>query len=380
MIIDLDRAPASTPPPRARRLRPAAALVLALALLLGPDHPQRPVPPLERVATTEKATGTWELTEDTLYSTRPLENGRVDILAQDLDTGRLRWRRQAEWLGRRPVLAVSGSVVVIGVDTGGAVIVADARTGADAVTNLELALPAGDGLLLWDRDARLGFRDAASGEVAWWRTVHRAPASAAADERHLVVLEDTGGAVTLRRSDGRVVGRTDQASPLGEQSQIRIIGDRAYLYGDRAVTALHLPDLTEVWSVPSTLPKHVEPCGTRVCVTGGSGLHALDPEDGSVTWTDVHWAAWVDGLALRIDGQVAVLDPETGAVRAGLGPGFPLGDLLLRPSGDGLHLIDWHTGETRGVLPGALSSACRRSHRHLACQQPNGMLQVWRLP
>ncbi|GAA0471346.1 hypothetical protein Aca07nite_20270 [Actinoplanes capillaceus] len=381
MIIDLD-VPGPPPDPvrRPRPWRPASALVLALTLLLGPDHLERPVPPLERVATTETATGSWLLTDDTVYSTRTLANGKVDVLAHDLTTNRLRWRRQTEWFGAMPALSVSGSAVVVGGNLGGAPVVADTRTGADAATGLQAALPAGDAVVLWDEESRLGLRDPVTNEVAWRRPFYQAPESAAADGRYLVVLEETGGAVTLRRSDGRVAGRNDQASPSGEPSEIRIVGDHAYLLGEYALTALHLPDLTEMWTVRSVIPKFVDPCGTHICVSGGGGLHALNPEDGSVTWTDVHWKSWTDGFALSIDGEATLLDPETGATRTGLGPGLPLGDLLLRPTGDGLRLIDWHTGQTRGAISGTLSTACRRTGVHLACQQSDGLIQVWRLP
>ncbi|MBO3738470.1 hypothetical protein [Actinoplanes flavus] len=381
MIIDLD---VPGPPPetarRPRLWRPASALVLALALLFGPDHPERPVPPLERVATTENASGAWLLTEDTVYSTRTLANGRVDVLAHDLATNRLRWHRRTDWFGGMPALSVSGSAVLVGGNIGSAPVVADTRTGADAATALQTALPAGDALALWDDESRLGLRDPATNEVAWWRPFHQAPASAAADRRYLVVLEETGGAVTLRRSDGRVAGRTDQASPYGGPSEIRIVGDQAYVLGEYSLTALRLPDLRQMWTVRAAIPKSVEPCGTRICVSGGGGLQAIHPGDGSVAWTDVHWKSWTDGFALTIDGQVTLLDPETGAAGTGLGPGLPFGDLLLRPAGDGLRLIDWRTGQTRGAISGTLSTACRRTGVHLACQQSDGLIQVWRLP
>ncbi|MFC4064084.1 outer membrane protein assembly factor BamB family protein [Actinoplanes subglobosus] len=375
-MIDLDQvAPPARPAPPSTRVLPAVLVVL-LAFLLGPSAPVPGVRNLIEVAATAGPSGTWLLTGTTLYSTQARTGGRMDVVAWSLDSGKALWQRDLDWFAGIPALTEVGPALVVSGNDDTRIL--DVRTGEDRVDprTYSVARMAGDRIALWDgATGILAFHDPATDRTVWSRDLPDPPHAVAATGGHLLIVTDSA-VYALDLRDGRTDHYTDQAVAAGGTPVVRVIGGRAYLLGDDTVTMV---GVDARWTVPVLLPRAAVPCGTLVCVSGGPGLSAIDPVDGHVVWANTDWIGGEDGIVRTADGRAVLIDPGTGADRRDLGHGLPVGDLLIRPDGDGLSVVEWATGQVRGRLPGATPSGCRRNGEHLACQQAGGQVKVWRL-
>jgi hypothetical protein len=383
VMIDLDRvAPPPVPAPRSHSW-PAAVLAMALALLLTGAAPLPRITELRRVAATATSSGPWLLTTGSLYSTHSRTTGRFDVIAWSLATGEALWQRDVEWWAEVPVLTEAGAAIVLTTrDHSQKALVLDPRTGADLIdpATFTTAVPVGDRVLLWhEPTSKLSLYDPAAKQIAWQRPSESfVEAAAAPDDRLLVLTWSDFSTLTL--SGGKLLGRTARDEIWGDPpSIVGVVGHSAYLLGEMNLSAVRLPD-RPLWSLALPLPAEAVPCGSRICVSGGAGLFAVDPETGVITWDNHDWVGGADGLVRTRHGHVLRIDPETGKERANLGPGLPAGDLLLRPGPDGVSLVDMRTGQIRAHQPGVRPGACRRTGEHLACQQEGGQVTVWRLP
>jgi hypothetical protein len=383
VMIDLDQvAPPPAPAPRSHSW-PAAIVAMALALLLTGAAPLPRITGLPQVAVTASASGPWLLAEDTLYSTHSRTTGRFDVIAWSLATGKSLWQRDVEWWGEVPVITEAGSaLVVMARDRSEKSLVLDVRTGADLVdpATFTTVLPAGDRVLLWhEPDQRLSLYDPAARRIAWQRrSGNPEDATVAASERLLVL---TGSSLfTYALSSGDVLGRTARDEIWGQEVSIAATaGETAYLLGKLNLTAVRLPDRPQ-WSLVVPLAGEAVPCGTRICVSGGAGLFAVDPGTGEIAWDNRDWIGGADGLVQTRHGRVLRVDTETGEARSDLGPGLPAGDLFLRSGPDGVSVVDMRTGQIRARQPGVRVGGCRRAGDHLACLRESGEIAVWSLP
>jgi hypothetical protein len=378
-MIDLDRvAPPSRPAPSSTRAL-SAALVIVLVFLLGPSAPMPRIRDLPQVAATADPSGTWLLTGTTLYSTHARASGRLDVIAWSLDSGTVRWQRDLDWFAGLPALTEAGPALVVSGNDDTRIL--DVRTGTDRVDprTYSVARPAGDRVALWDGAAgTLALYDPVAGRILWKRQFPDPPRAVAGTADHLLAVTDSA-AYALTTSGGDVAGATDRPVAAGSASTVRVIGGRAYLLGDNTVTMIEPSDVRTTWTVTLLLPRAAVPCGALVCVSGGPGLSAVDPAGGTVVWGNTDWIGGENGIVRTAAGNVLQIDPASGIARRGLGYGLPAGDLLIRPDGGGLSVVEWATGQVRGRLPGATPSGCRRTGEHLACQQAGGQVRVWRL-
>ncbi|MFD1366960.1 outer membrane protein assembly factor BamB family protein [Actinoplanes sichuanensis] len=376
-MIDLDRvAPQSRPAPPATRALPAALVVVLLALLLGPSAPMPTVRELPQVAATASPSGTWLLTGTTLYSTHARTSGRLDVIAWSLDSGTALWQRDVDWFAGIPALTEIGPALVVSGNEDTRIL--DVRTGEDRVDprTYSVARAAGDRIALWDGAAgTLALYDPPADRIRWKTRFTGPPHAVAATSGSLLAVTDSSTTMFALDS-GATVYRTDQAVAAGAAPAVRVIDDRVYLLGDNTVTMI---DGRRTWTLPLLLPRAITPCGALVCVSGGPGLSAIELLDGHVVWTNRNWIGGEDGIVRTADGRALQIDPGSGVARRDLGYGLPAGDLLIRPDGDRLNVFEWATGQVRGHLPGTTPSGCRRTGRHLACQQTGGQVKVWRL-
>ncbi|MEU4161317.1 PQQ-binding-like beta-propeller repeat protein [Actinoplanes sp. NPDC026670] len=376
-MIDLDRAvPPARPAPPVTRALPAALVVVLLAFLLGPSAPMPRVRELAQVAATASPSGTWLLTGTTLYSTHTRTTGRLEVIAWSLDSGTAIWQRDVDWFAGIPALTEIGPALVVSGNDDTRIL--DVRTGADRVDprTYSLARAAGDRIALWDGAAgTLALYDPKQDRIRWKQPFSARPHAIAATSAHLLAVTDSS-TTTLALDNGDLVHSTDRVAAAGSTPTVRVIDDRAYLLGDSTVTMI---DGRRTWTLPLLLPRAITACGTLVCVSGGPGLSAIELLNGHVVWNNRNWIGGEGGIVRTADGRALLIDPGTGVARRDLGYGLPAGDLLIRPDGPGLSVVEWAAGQVRGHLPGSTPSGCRRTGRHLACQQTGGQVKVWRL-
>jgi hypothetical protein len=384
VMIDLDRVapPPAAAPPRSHSW-PAAVLAMALALVLAGAAPVPRIGALPQIAVSESESGPWLLTTGTLYSTHSRGIGRFDVVARSLAGDEVLWQRNVAWSGQVPVLTETGAALVLSaLDSTEKPLVLDVRTGADLVdpSTFTLARPVGDHVLLWHEPTRrLSLYDPAVRRIAWQRPADGLADAVVVPGGRLLVLTFSDF-VTLTLSSGDLLGRTAREKVWGEELSIAAAsGSSAYLLGAMTLNAVRLPN-TPLWSLTLPLPGEAVPCGTLICVSGGVGLFAIDPDTGGIVWDDHDWTGGEDGLVRTRNGSLLRIDPETGRVQTDLGPGLPAGDLLLRPGADGVSLVDIRTGQVRARQPGVQPGSCRRAGGNLACQQGGGEVAVWRLP
>jgi hypothetical protein len=383
VMIDLDRAaPPPAPAPRSHSW-PAAFLAMALALLLTGAAPLPRITELRQVVATASPSGPWLLAEDALYSTHSRTDGRLDVIAWSLATGKSLWQRDVEWRGKVPVITEAGAALVVAAgDSSGKSRVLDGGTGADLIdpATFTTVLPAGDRVLLWhEPTGMLSLYDPSEKRIAWQRRSGKLVDAVVASGGRLLVLTSKDF-VTLALSSGDLLGRSARDEIWGQEASIAATaGPAAYLLGRMNLSAIRLPNLPQ-WSLTLPLPEEAVPCGTRICVSGGAGLFAIDPGTGNIAWDNHDWIGGADGLVRTREGRLLRIDPETGKVQADLGLGLPIGGLLLRPGPDGVSLVDLGTGQIRARQPGVQLGGCRRTGDHLACAKAGGQVTVWRLP
>ncbi|GAA4970593.1 PQQ-binding-like beta-propeller repeat protein [Actinoplanes utahensis] len=265
----------------------------------------------------------------------------------------------------------------------------DPATGTELWNDHEYpgAILAGDLIVLWKDGGtgggRLGVLDPRTARPVWWHAARSVPIAATATGRHVQVISQDGTAVVHARDTGAKVLEVG-GIPVGDgfdgRPVLSVAGDLAFVFGRGNVTALRLPMLDRLWTTRMGDATEVNRCGTRLCVTGSAGLTALDQQNGNVVWSGPAWVAWHNGLAASRSGQVAPLDPETGAVTGPEMSGWLAGGLLLRRSGEEHYVIDTVTGRIRGWQRAAGGwLRCTSTGTHLACPAGGDSVTVWRL-
>ncbi|MBG0568110.1 outer membrane protein assembly factor BamB family protein [Actinoplanes aureus] len=348
MLIDLDTTPPSRPGSRPVPWRRAGLiLAVSLMLLLGSSGAAATGYGLLRAAaTTEGRASSWLLAGDLLVSAHVAaeSSANVELRAHSLDGNGVVWSRWIDGGGDTPVLVEHGPHLAV-TSRGTLVILLDLRTGQPRwePEGYQFATLAGDQIVIWEGD-RLGLFDPlGTGRIAWWSPFEAPVFAAATTGRYLVVMDEAGNAFAYVRRTGETVGRLEAGDDPVLSVTVR--DSTVYVLGQSRVTALAVPGLDVRWTAPVAVPMHLTGCGTRLCVSSRSGMIAIDPATGAVRWSSARWVAWVDGLVATADGGVVQLDPETGQVRAEVGPGFPLGDLMVRGTGTP---PGWSTGGPAG--------------------------------
>ncbi|WFE34433.1 PQQ-binding-like beta-propeller repeat protein [Micromonospora sp. WMMD975] len=416
-VIDLgelrDEAPTPGPaarPPRAvgRPFRTALALLVALVTLAAGAPPAR-----SAVGAIPGGPGsTAFLSEDRVYVVRP-PHGWPDTERELVAyrVGRELWRTPLPGIGDVMSVWQAGGRVLAAVRTGDdqewETVALDAGTGASRWRQPGIAVPAGDGLLLFPAGGsapravrRLAVTD---GHTTW-----TAPTSADVQvsygpsgvERLLlrstagetVVLDAVTGARLAARNlrPGQPPAQRRMAAVAGLLVEIREAGD--------AVDAYELDTLRPLWTAELPLVGALERCGALLCAGRSTGgLWALDPATGAVRWTVERWTGVLRAESGHLlvgaedagGARLAVLAEADGRLVADLGGWGVLGQseaddglLLTRPLGGGRLLLaepDLSGGPpaARDVLTG---TDCTAGRTLLVCRERGGDFTLRRLP
>ncbi|GAA4592485.1 outer membrane protein assembly factor BamB [Actinoplanes octamycinicus] len=399
-------------PPPARRLprRPAAALVALLcAVTLGAAA--TPDPPLVHEVWSvpaEQGDGL-ATTEDTVYVARATD-GRTVLSAYELATGATRWTRDLPWVsggGLLTFLAGDGMVQLADTPRGSIgdrpeafypsrATVVDAATGEVRWrTTGEVQHTTPEAVLLADRDdlgeiTALRLAGARTGEIRWTRPVRRV-IRLELDGSRIVTVTEAGEAAVYRYADGtplargRVAWNTDR--DLGAQALIhdgRYVVTRTDPLG-ATVTAYRLTDLRPDWSLRTLRSSLISDCGPVLCLSRGADVAGLEPATGTTRWVlagqgFVNRAGPDRLLAAGTDTDQpaqTLVDAATGRVIAGLGPGWPDGDLLIgnttgSPVRTVLSRMDLVAGRSTpvGTVESIEGVYCSVTGRFLACRRP----------
>lgn len=353
-------------------------------------------------------------------------HGDREIAAYRLPDGELLWRsRPAPWPEQpelRPDALVGGVLVVslgrragMGHPPAASVAGLDARTGRVRWRHPGfLGADLGRSLLLWqpatsDESTRFIVVDTASGEERW---------SLALPEPQPVIIADTDAPdrkqlvllgrdrVQLRDADTGVphverrMPRALSEPPFGQvEAGLLLVQD----YGFRYLTAYGLPRLDRRWRITLRADEVVlgDTCGDVLCLSGATGVRAIDPADGRVRWSNerVGELRQVGDrlILLTHSGEarpqtVVVLDPETGRQLGDFGPW----SVVDSGRADGRVLATRRrveTGRTQVALldPGTLtvrtvamldriSGECEVAGDVLLCRRLDSSLGVWTLP
>jgi outer membrane protein assembly factor BamB len=272
------------------------------------------------------------------------QDGEVVKLTEQGDfVARLGYERQCVWdiqvddAGAQAVLGLDDGVATVrlisGDDGRPTLQVLDHHQTGLGFTRRILADDRGMQGIAWDRTVFTVDRD---GTTGWSRSmtdiVHTI--SASADGRRLLVTT-TGGAVELSRDSGAILREIKLSSPTWAATYL---ADGDIVVADRRGEVIRTgPDGASRWrSDLGTYSKRLINAGDRILVTGGGGIHDLDPETGKVERTFVELldntaenAAIADGLlcAVTYGMQLAIYDRDNGEL---LGlcedlPDFPKG-------------------------------------------------------
>ena len=361
--------------------RVALGVCALLLLVLGPAAVPEPGTTLPQVAGSGERVASWLLTADALYTTAL--HGRAGdyrLVAHPLVPGGPRWTRAVRSEFEQPVLRHDGDLLfVAGRDSGGTSTVLEAATGTVrwVAPGFDYVVPAGDRVLQQGR-GRMALVDPATGRTLWRRLDQRGFAHVDVMGGYLVGIGD-GRVATLASRTGEQIGSASIVAkdiPVGGA----VIDSRAYVWTPGDLTALRLPDLGRVWTVPIAAPVAAATCGRLLCVTGAGGVTALDPATGAVRWTGTDLTEWLGGLAVTRDGRVVEIDSETGTARRELGRGRPAGDLMLRTDRDGvLWVTEQESGRIFGTLRDVKPDGCEWTGDHLACPTTDLRVTVWKV-
>lgn len=414
---DLGSPPAG-PLPRARspfRARPGLAALLLLVTLAGLGAAAPPAKPLVRqlwTAGLEDSDGI-TFTGDALYLAR-----KTEIIAYDLATGSVRWRRErpadAEQLssfvaadgmvqlGGPPAYAPVPGRVGSAMAYPAALIVLDAATGAERWrTPGEVVRSDPDEVLVADRDDHgelhalrmVGARDG----VARWEQ----PLTGTLDARmsgSLIVTTTLAGDIgTYRATDGKpLVRRHLDGSDDRLNTTLMITGERLLVTRTdprgATITAYRLDDLTALWNRRALKTSYLTDCGPVLCLSEGAEVTGLDPASGAAQWRltgrgGVNVAGPGRLLAYSTADQPTqvVVDAATGRVLGSPRRGWPVAasgpPVLLRagtgdPARSVISRVDPVSGRitTIGTLPTPGDLPCYASGRFLLCRRPDGLV------
>jgi outer membrane protein assembly factor BamB len=392
-VIELDRPAPVRERHRRFDLRPAAVVLVLCACLLTASA--GPVP--------DAIVGLWTVRGSAVATTGSsvfiLTSNQIS--AYDLGTGRRLWSRTMATSKREltvtdpgPVLVPVGTTQLRYLNEFGVAVV-------EAVTAATVALDPATGAERWRRPGEVVHATpdttllvtpgstvrqirTADGTVLWSDVVDGAtswaPAGSELQTARIVAATLDGQAVVLRLADGTVAARGDVPGDSVDADSM-VYADRTD-HGRVTVTAYSLDSLRQAWSVTGrSAGGHAHGCGVVVCFAHDGGVDGLNPATGTALW----WVpGWTDATAvagqsrlIAVDGaRHALLDSETGAVVAGLGPGVPVWNrsvpvFYLRPAGAGrvaVDRLDSRTGRLtpRGVMPAGGACTAADLHR-LVC-------------
>jgi outer membrane protein assembly factor BamB len=391
MTIDLDVAPARRVRRGERRTRSGVLVVAALVLALvaasaPPSHAAGITPVFEgdgRGITAGLLTGTAVFTQ---HGTS--EDQSADIWARPLAPGGPEWITKVAGPGAGLWLDRSGTVLVSESGDGGETTLLDARTGnvrwrAGQYSSVQ---PLGAAVTDWVPPGLLRVRDVATGRELW---SHPARAFAIDQpQRHVVVFDVRRRATVLSAADGRVVARSgrldvewslDYPSPF---APVRLIGDNLVTAGTTSVGAYRLADLAPLWRTPIPSPAAIVGCGGWICAFSAGELAVLDPATGAVRWTSGRWRSLADDGRTLLDeaGRAARVDLATGRVEAELGAGDVVDGLQFADDGGERTLVrGLADGRVLGEIPKVAEAACIAAADLFACRTVDARLRVWRV-
>ncbi|GGN79661.1 hypothetical protein GCM10010112_54530 [Actinoplanes lobatus] len=376
MIIDLDVPGPPPDPVRRPRHRSRGLPVLLSAVLLfllgASTVPSSDLAP-RLVADLGAGNLTWLLTDRMIYSVtgRPGEDV-FDVTARPVD-GEVLWTRPLGGVGMIPVLHEFGPHLAVEFPEE-RMLLLDARTGEIRRADFG-ARVAGDRILL-RQNGRIGLLDPVTARPVWWRWVDGWPLAVTGGDGQVRVVNLGGTGAVYDRDTGATVRTAANLSVQGAVYTTAVSGDWMFLFTGDSMTVVRMHDLKRLWTARLTGPAAAEPCGDAFCVTGATGVTAVNQRTGSIIWTNLRWRAWSGGFATGEDGRLVRLDPGTGAVQADLGQARPAGTMLVREGGV---VTDAATGRLRGVLDISVPSRCASTATHLACQDDE-TTRIWRLP
>jgi outer membrane protein assembly factor BamB len=278
------------------------------------------------------------------------QDGEVVKLAADGDfVARLGYERQCVWdiqvdeaRADRAMLGLDDGVAAVHLVSGDdgrptLQVLNHHRTGL-GFTRRILANDRGLHGIAWDRTVFTADRE---GRIVWARRmtdiVHTI--SASADGSRLVVTT-TGGAAELSQDTGEILREIELSSPTWAATYL---ADGDIVIADRRGEAIRVgQDAAVRWrSELGTYSKRLIHAGDRILVTGGGGIHELDPMTGKVERTFVELldntaenAAIVDDLlcVVTYGMQLAIYDRGNGELLGLLEdlPDFPKGMAFMR--------------------------------------------------
>jgi outer membrane protein assembly factor BamB len=162
------------------------------------------------------------------------------------------------------------------------------------------------------------------------------------------------------------------------------------------ITAYDPVTLKQLWTEPAGSSYQIQACGINACLSGSDGVRAIDPFNGDTLWRQRDWHGISQYGEMFVaygdpDGAspIGVIDPETGALRAGLDGWRPVtgagedGGLLLTRSTDGgsrTMVAVARPGDTSPRLLDALpqgTGECQAAPARLVCRTMYGELVVW---
>ena len=162
------------------------------------------------------------------------------------------------------------------------------------------------------------------------------------------------------------------------------------------ISAYDPATLRQWWTMPAGDTYRIEPCGVLACLSGSSGLRAIDAFTGDVRWSHPGWqsleqygTAYVAYGAPDETRPIGLVDVDTGALQVGLTGWRPVtgtgrdGGLLLTRAVDGgsrTMVAVARPGDTQPRLLDALpdgTGECQAAPARLVCRTMYGELVVW---
>ncbi|GAA1626923.1 PQQ-binding-like beta-propeller repeat protein [Actinoplanes couchii] len=392
MLIDLDHTPPSRPAPPRRFRGPKWVVPIVLALSLGGAQVPAEARILRPSVVSAERAVTWMLHDGVFYSlhSRP-QDGVLELQARRVPSSDPLWTRMVDAAGEVPRLRMAGPYLAL--RFGAEMLLLDVETGRARWQDDDnsTAWPAGDDVLLWTPEGRIGLLDAGTGSIRWRKEVKAEPIGVTGTERHVQVLYDDGSAVAYGRETGEVANtvaglavRPAEIDGFGRLVDdglpaLMAMGDLAIVFSPDRIAALRLPTLEQLWTARLPLPAGAARCGERLCVLHGNGMTAFDQNSGAPLWSGTEWTTWSGTLAGSPAGRVARVDPDTGRVVRDLGMGRLSGSVLIRTGGDRTGVFDQVSGDLRAIIPAGFLW-CDGPGDQISCQGAGSSVTVWRIP
>ncbi len=416
-LIDLDNAGAATEAaaapvnlPRLRRLALAVLTAVGLAALTASAPPP---PSLVRPlwTTALQPSDTVAVDGRTVYLNRSSPPGPAEVVAYDLQTGRLRWSTPTgDAYGIRPVgdvvLVTTGPLPIgsASFSPGPRTIALDTATGTQLWQSAGASSPSsvGSEVLLAETSQSgaitglrlVGLRD---GGQVWRRSITPAEEWTTVTEGDLptsvVTVTPTGDATVYGYNDGAVRHRSRipwngvySATLFPVGAQLVVIRTAS---AQTVATVYRAADLRPLWR-SDELIGYVTGCGPLICTAGVRGVVGRDPATGSQTWRrdDLNfvWDLGADRLLLSAAANLASATTVLVDATTGHTIGRPLGGqeafvagppgslLLLRATGTpddrtAVNRLDLADGRQAvlGTLDRLAEQACQSASGFLVC-------------